>query len=272
MRNKTVLITGASTGIGRATAFFFQKKGWNVAATMRNPEKENDLMQLNHTICPRLDVLDRRSIKASIAETLQHFQQIDAIVNNAGYALVGPFEIASEEQIQRQFDTNVFGLMNVIKEILPYFREQKKGAIVNVVSVGGRVAFPFYSLYNSTKWAVEGFSESLQHELRPFNIKVKIIEPGPIKTDFYHRSMDVVCDTKIEDYDRYLNRALPNMLKAGKIGASPQRVARVIYHAASRDNWRLRYPAGAGAGLMLFFRRILPDRLYNWVARRVTYI
>ena len=158
---------------------------------MRTPEKSEDLQKIADLETFRLDVTDVDSIKSAIDETLEKFGRIDAVVNNAGYGLVGAFEAATQEQIEKQFQTNVFGLMNVCREILPYFREQKRGTIVNVASVGGRITFPFYSLYHATKWAVEGFRESLQYELEQFNIRVKIIEPGPIKTDFYDRSQDV---------------------------------------------------------------------------------
>jgi len=189
---KVVLITGASSGIGNESAKLFQSKNWKVAATMRSPEKAEDLQRIVDIACIRLDVTDPESIRSAIKESLEKFGRIDAVVNNAGYGLVGPFEAATDEQIERQFQTNVFGLMNVCREILPYFREQKRGFIVNVASLGGRVSFPFYSIYNSTKWAVEGFSEALRYELEPLHIRVKIIEPGPIKTDFYDRSQDLM--------------------------------------------------------------------------------
>src|SRR6266700_1624402 len=160
--DKVVLITGASTGIGRETAKLFQTKNWKVAATMRTPEQAEDLQKIVDLECIRLDVTDIDSIYTAIAETLEKFGRIDAVVNNAGFAVVGPFETATEEKIALQFQTNVFGLMNVCREILTYFREQKRGMIVNIASVGGRVTFPLYSLYHATKWAVEGFSESLQ--------------------------------------------------------------------------------------------------------------
>src|SRR5438128_7716934 len=183
--NQVVLITGASSGIGNETAKLFQSKNWKVAATMRTPEKAEDLKRIVDIECIRLDVTDVDSVKAAIAETLEKFGRIDAVVNNAGLAVVGPFEAATPEQIDQQFQTNVFGVMNVCREILPYFREQKRGIIVNVASMGGRLTFPLYSLYHASKWALEGFSEALQFEIKEFGIKVKIIEPGPIKTDFY---------------------------------------------------------------------------------------
>jgi short-subunit dehydrogenase len=265
----TVLITGASTGIGKAAVFEFQRHGWNVAATMRSPEAAHDLAKLEKVFCTHLDVTDSASIKQAINETLSRFKSIDVLVNNAGYGLVGPFEASTNEQIERQFGTNVFGLMEVTRSILPHFRERRQGIILNVASIGGRVAFPLYSLYHATKWAVEGFSESLQHEMKPFNIKVKIIEPGPIKTDFYDRSLDMISSQELKVYDSFINKAMPNLMGAGATGSSPEHVARVIYKAATDGKWKLRYPAGGNAGSILFLRKMLPDSIFNGIMRSV---
>jgi len=263
---KVVFITGASSGIGRETAKLFQAKNWKIAATMRSPEKEEDLQKIVDLECLRLDVTDINSIKAAINETLERFGRIDAVVNNAGYGLVGPFEAATPEQIERQFQTNVFGLMNVCREILPYFREQKRGFIVNVASVGGRVTFPLYSLYNSTKWAVEGFSESLQYEVDQFNIRVKIIEPGPIKTDFYGRSQEAISKEGLTAYDYFMARAIPNMQKAGENAPDGSVVAQTIYDAVTDGSKRLRYPVNTKG--MLAARRFLPDTIFMSIMKR----
>ncbi|MDQ3749729.1 MAG: SDR family oxidoreductase [Acidobacteriota bacterium] len=258
--NKVILITGASSGIGKETAKLFQTKNWKVAATMRVPEKAEDLQKIVDVECFRLDVTDVDSIKSAIAETLEKFGRIDAIVNNAGYGLVGAFEAATAEQIERQFQTNVFGLMNVCREILPVFREQKKGIIVNVASVGGRITFPFYSLYHATKWAVEGFSESLQYEIEQFNIRVKIIEPGPIKTDFYDRSQDLTRKEGLTAYDYFINKAMPNMQKAGADAPDGSVVAQTIYEAVTDGTKKMRY--GVNTKGILTARKFLPDSLF----------
>lgn len=263
--DKTIFITGASSGIGKETVKLFQTKGWKVAATMRSPEKSEDLQRIVDVECFRLNVTENESIKSAIAGALDKFGRIDAIVNNAGYGLVGPFETATEEQIERQYQTNVFGLMNVCREILPYFRERKKGTIVNVASVGGRITFPLYSLYHGTKWAVEGFSESLQHELRQFNIKVKIIEPGPIKTDFYDRSMDLTSKEGLTAYDAYVARLTPKMQKAGENAPDGSLVAEVIYNAVCDGSWKMRY--SANSKMLLTLRKLLPDPLFFWIVR-----
>ena len=151
---KVVLITGASSGIGKEAAKLFQVKNWRVAATMRSPEAAEDLARIADIETFRLDVTDPDSVKAAIAGALDKFGRIDAVVNNAGYGLLGPFEAASAEQVERQFRTNVFGVFSVCREVVPYFREQKRGTIVNVTSVGGLVGLPFSSLYSATKFAV----------------------------------------------------------------------------------------------------------------------
>lgn len=263
--SKVMLITGASSGIGKETVRLFQSKEWRVAATMRSPVKEEDLKDVVDVELVRLDVTDKDSVREAIATTLEKFGRIDAVVNNAGYGLVGPFEAASEDEIREQFETNVFGLMNVCREILPYFREQKRGTIVNVASMGGRVTFPFYSLYHATKWAVEGFSESLHYELRPLGIKVKIIEPGAIKTDFYGRSMTIARRDDLKGYDPLLEKAMPRLEKAGAEAPGPAIVAEAIYTAVNDDSWKMRY--APNARLILTLRKLLPDWAFFSVVR-----
>ncbi|MDQ3749217.1 MAG: SDR family oxidoreductase [Acidobacteriota bacterium] len=258
--NKVILITGASSGIGKETVKLFQTKNWKVAATMRVPEKAEDLQKIADVECFRLDVTDVDSIKMAINDTIEKFGRIDAVVNNAGYGLIGAFEAATQEQIEKQFQTNVFGLMNVCREILPYFREQKRGTIVNVASVGGRITFPLYSLYHATKWAVEGFSESLQYEVEPFGIKIKIIEPGPIKTDFYDRSQDLTSKEGLTAYDSFIDKALPNMQKAGADAPDASIVAQRIYEAVTDGTKKMRY--GVNTKGILTARKFLPDSLF----------
>ncbi|MGE3465886.1 MAG: SDR family oxidoreductase [Pyrinomonadaceae bacterium] len=265
--NKVVLITGASSGIGLHTAKLFQAKDWKVAATMRTPEKATDLEKIVDIETFRLDVTDVDSIKEAISSTLDKFGRIDAVVNNAGYGLIGPFEAATQEQIDRQFATNVFGVMNVCREVLPYFREQKRGYIVNVASVGGRMTFPLSSLYHATKWAVEGFSESLQYELKQFNIRVKIIEPGPIKTDFYDRSMDAATSGGLAAYDALTSRYMANMQEAGKSAPDGAIVAETIYKAVTDGTNRMRY--GANTKGILALRRLVPEQLFFAIIRKI---
>lgn len=261
---KTILITGASTGIGKATAIYFAQKGWNVAATMRNTENGKDLLAYNNVKVLALDVLNQDSINKAIADTIELFGQIDVLFNNAGYALVGAFEAMSQEQIKKQFDTNVYGVMNVTRAILPYFRNKRNGTIINTTSMGGLLTFPLYSVYHATKWALEGFMESLHFELKPFNIKLKNIEPGAIKTDFYDRSLAFV---SMDAYDTYVKTAHQNMLAAGASAPGPEIVAKMVFKAANDNNFKLRYPVGGGGPLLLFIRWLLPLNTFFGLVR-----
>lgn len=227
---------------------------------MRTPENSKDLQRIADVETFRLDVTDVGSIRTAIDQTIDKFGRIDVIVNNAGYGLVGAFEAAAPEQIERQFQTNVFGVMNVCREILPYYREQKRGMIINIASVGGRVTFPLYSLYHATKWAVEGFSESLQYEVEKFNIRVKIIEPGPIKTDFYDRSQDLTHKEGLTAYDDFAEKVIPNMKKAGEEAPDGLVVAQTIYEAATDGSKKIRY--GVNTKGILHARRFLPESLF----------
>lgn len=267
--NKTIVITGASSGIGKICVALFSARGWNVAATMRSPEKETELNKLPNVKLFKLDVLDKSSIELASLNIIAEFGIVTVLVNNAGYAAVGVFEAATDEIIKKQMDTNVVGLMQVTQVFLPHFRTNRKGVIVNIASVGGRVTFPLYSLYHATKWAVEGFSESLAFELRPFNIKVKLIEPGPIKTDFYERSMTVIDKVGLNEYDVYQERCLKNMESTISNASEPVVVAEEIYKAATDNSYKLRYSVGGNAPAMLWLRKMLPDFIFLWIIRKV---
>ena len=182
--HQTVLITGTSSGLGRATAKHFQLKGWNVIATMRTPTPQDELAQLERTLVARLDVQDTRSIRSAVDAGFARFGRIDTLVNNAGYGAYGPLEARSPEKIRRQFDVNVLGLLATTQAVLPHFRGNRTGTIINVSWFGGRMAFPLGTLYHRTKFAVEGLSESLYYELGALAIRVKIVEPGGMTTDF----------------------------------------------------------------------------------------
>ena len=267
---KSVLITGASSGIGRATALYFQQRGWQVVATMRTPEKETELTKLDGVLCVALDVTKPESITGAFRAATQKFGRIDAVINNAGYGLSGAFEAISPEQIRRQFDTNVFGLMDVCRAVLPELRKQRAGVLINVASMGGRLTFPLYSIYHASKWAVEGFTESLHYELAPLGIRVKIIEPGAIKTDFGSRSADVA-DTSarpdLTDYTDWVRNVNANTSGAADKGSTAEIVAAAIYKAATDGSSRLRYTVGLDANGLLWLRRWFGESAFFGVVR-----
>jgi NAD(P)-dependent dehydrogenase (short-subunit alcohol dehydrogenase family) len=265
---KTVLISGSSSGIGLETARLFARSGWTVVAGMRNPDGRHTILHDERTVnIVELDVTDINSVKKAVQYTVENFGGIDVLVNNAGYALSGIFEYYEEEKVKKQMDTNFFGILRLTKEVLPHMKKQKSGIIINVTSVGGRVTFPFFSFYNATKWAVEGFSESLQHELVPFNIRIKIIEPGPVKTDFYDRSMEKLTPKPDDGYEKRFNIAFENMDSSGRNGISPLKTAKIIYKAATSTNWKLRYPIGTKG--LLTLRKLLPDVIFNGIIRTI---
>ena len=263
---KTVFITGASSGIGREAAKLFQKKGWNVIATMRKPELEQELSTFCNVRVVRCDVTELESIKQAVEGAVKEFGGIDVLVNNAGYYTVGTLEEASSEQIKRQLDTNLLGLIETTKAVLPYFRKQRSGVIINLSSIAGIVSIPLQSLYHATKFAVEGFSESLQYELEPFRIRVKLIEPGTIKTEFCGRSMIVTEDVSKGEYKEYKSRVIGNLVKSGNNGSRPEGVAKKIYQAATDGRKRMRYATGK-MNKITVLKKIFPLRAYQRIVK-----
>lgn len=255
---KTILITGASSGIGKATAIHFQQKGWNVIATMRSPEKDSELRELENIHLEKLDVLDLASINQAIQNGIQKYGKIDALVNNAGYGAYGPLESFPRENIIRQFNTNVIGLMDVTRAITPHFRENKDGVIVNISSIGGQMTFALGALYHGTKFAVEGISESLHYEMSQIGVKVKIVEPGMIATDFGGRSFDFQAG-EIADYQPIIGALMKQWQNPDNTTSPPSLVADVIYTAVTDESDQLRYRAGDDANFLLDSRKSMTD-------------
>jgi short-subunit dehydrogenase len=268
---KTIFITGASSGIGEKTAKLFVEKGWNVVATMRNMDKDSALRQYseNITILP-LDVTDEQSIKNAVQMALDKFEKIDVLLNNAGYGAIGALEAANYNDYFKQFDTNLFGTIRVIQAVLPSMRKNKGGIIINISSVAEIVGSPFGSLYHSSKWALSGLSESLQYELSDFNIRVKLILPPPVKTNFWGRSMVVLNNGTTSVYDNALNKSfwLNNHLLE-KVAIPPKDIAKIIFRAATDGRKKMRYKTKTGS-MIRFFRRILPDSIMFWFVKRIT--
>jgi len=266
-----MLITGASSGIGKATSFYFAQQGWNVIATMRSPEKEKELTGMDNILIARLEVTEPASIEAAIEAGIERFGKIDALINNAGYGQQGLFEAITPEKVQAQFNTNVFGLMNVTRAILPHFRANKSGVLLNVSSGAGRITTPILSVYTASKFAVEGFSEALAFELDSQNIKVKIVEPGFIPTTFYERAMEEFAfDPALEDYKAFSDE-MAAFFKSfeGKNNFTADDVAKVIYTAVTDGTNQLRYIAGPDLEHLMHIRNSMPDQEYVDFTRRL---
>lgn len=267
MNTKNILITGASSGIGRETVRYFVARGWKVAATMRTPEKAGDLINIPGVAIYPLDVTQPHGAEQTILKAWTDMDGIDVVVNNAGYGALGILEGAGDEQIIRQFDTNVLGTLRIIRYILPLMRKRRKGTIINISSIAGKMGLPLYSLYHASKYAVEGLTESLFYELYPFNIKVKIIEPGPVKTEFNGRSKDEILPPDDQQYIAISQKVSHFYNKTFKYAAQPEVVAKTIYRAATSRSNKLRYPAGFQAKMFLLLYRILPGTWFRRLTR-----
>lgn len=236
---KTIFITGASSGIGKATAKFFQSSGWNVIATMRNPERETELTQLEHVTVLPLDITDLQQIESTVEKAIK-LHDIDVVLNNAGYGLFGAMEALSDGQVTQQVTTNLLGTMRVTRAFIPYFRQRENGLFINVTSIAGLMAFPFGSAYHATKWALEGWSESLSIELSMFNIGVKTVSPSGTNTNFSGSSLDLASHPV---YDGVIQKTLGGFSSP----STPEEIAAVIHEAATDNKDQLRYLAGDNA-------------------------
>lgn len=241
---KTIFITGTSTGLGKAAAKLFAAKGWNVIATMRHPEKEEELNQLDNVSLLQLDVTDPEQIRLAV-EAACSKGKIDVVFNNAGYGLMGPLEATSVDSILNQINTNLIGPIRITKEFIPHFRANNGGLFITTTSMGGLVTFPFSSIYHAAKWGMEGFSESMSFELAQFGIRVKTVLPGGIATDFTGRSLDL---NQHEAYENDFGKMLKVLSGDGGFEFSTaDAIAEVVYEAATDDKDQLRYIAGADA-------------------------
>lgn len=262
---RTVLITGTSSGIGRASAKYFAEQGWNVVATMRRPSCEagQELSKLENVLVVALDVTSDSSVKEGVDAALAKFGTIDVLVNNAGYGVSGPLEAATMKQVERQFGTNVLGPIRVMQAVLPTMRAARSGVILNIGSVVGVVSIPLMSLYVSTKFAVEGLSESAAMELAPFGIKVRIVEPGAVRTQFSTTSLDVASSDTIRDYDTMsanMGAKFPSLVAAG---SDVPEITKVVYEAATFEGDKIRFVAGKDAVQWKKDRREMTDEEHH---------
>jgi short-subunit dehydrogenase len=266
-QQKVAIITGSSSGIGHATALLLARNRFHTYATMRNIKKSVDIMEIaNRERLPlqviQLDVNDDTSIRNSIEKVISEKQRIDLLVNNAGYGLVGAFEDLSVEEIKTQFETNFFGVIRLTQQVLPIMRKQKSGTIVNVSSGAGRIGFPGMSAYVSSKFALEGVSESMSYELEPLGIKIVIIEPGVIRTNFKKNavmSKKSLDDSSISPYSSIIQKMDASITSIIEHATPPEEVAKAILRVVTSNNPELRFPIGNDIIMMLETKKSMSD-------------
>jgi NAD(P)-dependent dehydrogenase (short-subunit alcohol dehydrogenase family) len=242
--SKTIFITGTSTGLGRAAARLFAQRGWKVIATMRKPEQD-ELAKVPGITLLALDVTKPAQIEAAARHALE-LGPVDVVFNNAGYGLAGPLEGTSDEQLVAQIDTNLLGVIRTTKAFVPSFRARGSGVFIATTSIGGLVTFPFNSAYHATKWALEGWSESMAFELGKFGIQVKTVAPGGIKTDFASRSLVIAQHPVYSDLVAKVMSGFLNPARAASF-ASPEEIAEVVWEAATDGKDQVTYVAGKDA-------------------------
>jgi NAD(P)-dependent dehydrogenase (short-subunit alcohol dehydrogenase family) len=238
---KTIFITGASAGIGKATAKLFVQKGWTVVATMRKPENEKELNLLDNVTLLPLDVTNLDQIRETVQKALA-LGPIDVVFNNAGYALIGILEAITDEQMIRQMETNFFGVVRVTQAFIPYFREKGSGLFITTGSSAGLMGFPVSSMYDASKWALEGWSESLSYELNEVGIGIKTIEPGLVATEIGDRSVIVSHPAYQTLMDKFTA-----LMTYGEHVTTAEQIAEVVYGAATDGQETLRYVCGDDA-------------------------
>ncbi len=269
--SQTVLVTGTSSGFGEAAARRFANEGWNVIATLRNPEAGQALAGLENVLVTRLDVEDRASIEAAIKAGIAQFGRIDVVLNNAGYGLFAIFEGVAREAVQQQFDVNVFGAMDVVRGVLPHLRANRAGTIINVSSGAGAIGFPMASVYSASKFALEGRSEALSYELGSLGIKVKIIQPGGApQTNFMARMSGEGAGVEmIPDYLPFLQQigqVYGGMAEAADADAVEKVVAAIFEAATDGTDW-LRYAPTNDIAPLLSARRGSSEDEYRALTR-----
>jgi NAD(P)-dependent dehydrogenase (short-subunit alcohol dehydrogenase family) len=247
--NPVWLITGCSTGFGRELAKLVLERGWRAVVTARDPSKLADLAEghKDRALVLQLDVTDRKQIADVVVQSQKHFGRIDALVNNAGYGYLAAIEEGEDDAVRAMFETNVFGLVDMTKAVLPIMRAQKSGIIVNISSIGGITSFAATGYYHGTKYAVEGISESLAIEVKPLGIDVLVVEPGPFRTNWAGPSIKQSA-TRIDAYEETAGeRRKQTAARSGNQAGDPVRAAQAIIDAALSDNPPLRLLLGKTA-------------------------
>lgn len=268
MTKKIVLITGASAGIGKETAKLLLQKGYVVYGAARRLENMQDIAQLGVHILP-LDITQEASVQTCIETIVAEQGRIDILVNNAGYGSYGAIEDVPIDEAKRQFEVNVFGLARITQLVLPYMRKQSFGYIINISSVAGKTYSPLGGWYHASKHALEGLSDCLRFEVAPFGIKVVIIEPGIIQTEWGNIALESAVQTSGKtNYAPYVI-GMQKLFSSIKNPSHPQVIAKVIVRAISTKNPKTRYAAGAHAKPLLFLKKLITDKMYDSVMRKM---
>ncbi|HHP1037478.1 oxidoreductase [Bacillus thuringiensis] len=276
MNKKIAIITGASSGFGLLTTLELAKKDYLVIATMRNLEKQGTLLsqvtQLNlqqNIKVQQLDVTDQNSIH-NFQLFLKEINRIDLLINNAGYANGGFVEEIQVEEYRKQFETNLFGAISITRLVLPYMRKQRSGKIINISSISGQVGFPGLSPYVSSKYALEGWSESLRLELKAFGIDVALIEPGSYNTNIWEVGKQLATNQSdtTSPYKEYMDKIQKHINSGSDTFGNPIDVAKKVVDIAEAKRTTLRYPIGKGVKFMILARKILPWRLWEYLVLR----
>ena len=277
--SKTILITGATAGIGRTTALHLATLGHRVIASGRKVAElaklQADAEGLAGTIdTVVLDVTSLASITATVdaVDKLTSNRGLDVLINNAGFGVLGPTSEISDAEMRRQYDTNVFGLMSVTRAFLPRMRERGAGRIINVSSIGGRITLPFFGVYNSTKYAVESLSDALRYELRPFGIDVALIEPGVIRTNFEATAVTGLTSYVASPYGSAIARNGEMSKMVDRYASTPIVVARAIARAVNARRPAARYIAPRWNHVMLWMSAVLPTSMWDWAMRRAGFL
>ncbi|MEO6286869.1 MAG: oxidoreductase [Dyadobacter sp.] len=260
---KTVLITGASAGIGKATAIYLAQNGYNVYGAARRIEKMQDLE--GHGIKPiSLDVTNEESLIACVEQILKEAGSIDILVNNAGSGYYGALEDMPISDAKYQMEVNVFGVARLIQLVLPSMRKNRFGKIVNISSVGGKVTLPLGGWYHASKFAIEGLSDALRKEVKSFGIDVIVIEPGGTKSEMVGLGTEYMMQVSGNTPYHSLAKGISKMYaKIEKDAAEPNVIAKLIKEGIEAENPKTRYVGASGAKMMLFFRKVLSDKLFD---------
>lgn len=262
--NKVILITGASSGIGNCCAMLLAQNGYTVYGVSRKAQT-SEFSNFNYITC---DVTDRKSVQKAVDTVLEKEGRIDVLMNNAGAGIVGALDLVTPEEYDFQMKVNVEGVVNMCCAVIPSMRKNRSGVVINVSSVGGIMGLPFQGLYSASKFAIEGYSEALRLELHPFNIRVKLIEPGDFNTGFTSNRVSSNTTASDPDYKDQYAETLKIIENNEDTGSDPSKIAKLVLQIVKRDSRKFRYPVGnLIERLSIFVKRLVPGRLYQWILR-----